>query len=506
LEVEVSEKKKPLVILEFQAKAVKALKAVTIRPGNKSVVKLTGKNRVGKSSVLDSIWYALGGKSCIPSRPIRDGATEAEIMLDLGEFTITRRITGNGEYLQVQTKDGFKAPKPQEFLSSRLGNRAQNPLRFITLKPDEQVKALQSMVKIEVDPARFEEITGLPVKGVNMTTDPVGILDSAWRHIYEQRTDINKEVKRLEGSVKSLAGQIPPGSEDVQPVSAAELVKERNALVAVKDTNDRQRAALDASMSELTALEAQAESIHNEVLELQAKIAKLQEQRHEVVAKHQDLDGALAGQRLTIEQLVDPDFTNIDARISGADEVNRVAGLIKQRVSAMNELSATVTKANELSDRLINLKTYKHQLIQAAGLPVEGLGFQDGEVTYNNFPLTQASGREQIEISCAICAAENPQIGILTVDVGWSELDKEGQETLVNFAKEHGLQIWITKVTEEAEAEGFHIISGNLAAIDGVPIASPGNGDELPADILDPANIIDPTQQPELEKPTWMSN
>ncbi len=144
-------KKNSLRIIEFQARAVKALKAVTIKPGDKSIVKLTGRNRQGKSSILDAIWMGLGGKSCIPSKPIREGEETGEVFLDLGEFTVTRKITSNGEYLQVQNKEGFKASKPQEFLSSKLGNRARNPLEFMRLRPDEQVKALQDMVKIEVE-------------------------------------------------------------------------------------------------------------------------------------------------------------------------------------------------------------------------------------------------------------------------------------------------------------------------------------------------------------------
>jgi len=92
----------------------------------------------------------------------------------------------------------------------------------------------------------------------------------------------------------------------------------------------------------------------------------------------------------------------------------------------------------------------------------------------NGIPLSQASTREQIEVSCGICAAENPSIGILTVDIGFAELDKSGQEALLNFAKEKGLQIWCTKVSEEPEADGFHIYEGSLVAVDGVPVEEGG--------------------------------
>lgn len=60
-------------IIELKAENVKKIKAVSIEPGGKPIVKISGKNGAGKSSVLDSIQYALGGKTLQCDRPVRDG-------------------------------------------------------------------------------------------------------------------------------------------------------------------------------------------------------------------------------------------------------------------------------------------------------------------------------------------------------------------------------------------------------------------------------------------------
>lgn len=466
--------KNTLRIIEFQARAVKALKAVTIKPGDKSIVKLTGRNRQGKSSILDAIWMGLGGKSCIPSKPIREGEENGEVFLDLGEFTVTRKITSNGEYLQVQNKEGFKASKPQEFLSSKLGNRARNPLEFMRLRPDEQVKALQDMVSVQVDPEKFSEITGLPSNGIDFEHNPVGVLDQAYKHLFEKRTDANRKVKDLEGALKSISGQIPAGMDQTEPVSVQVLFAERQTLEAKKAANDKQREALARDTAKLETLERNIETIDSKIAEFENQLVKLRDNRQVIVMQHQELDGELAGCRLAIEQLIDPDFSEIDARIAAADETNRIANLVKQHSEALTTHSEASEYSQYLSDCLTNLKVYKTELIQAAGLPVAGLGFDNGEVTYNGIPLSQASTREQIEVSCGICAAENPSIGILTVDIGFAELDRSGQEALLNFAKEKDLQIWCTKVSEEPEADGFHIYEGSLVAVDGVPVEEGG--------------------------------
>jgi DNA repair exonuclease SbcCD ATPase subunit len=79
-------------IVKFQAENIKRLVVVEIAPtGN--VVQITGKNGAGKTSVLDAIYWALCGKDNIQSVPIRNGASEARIRLDLGEVIVTRKFT-----------------------------------------------------------------------------------------------------------------------------------------------------------------------------------------------------------------------------------------------------------------------------------------------------------------------------------------------------------------------------------------------------------------------------
>lgn len=82
-------------IIELKAENIKKLKAVEIKP-SENLVKITGKNAQGKSSVLDAIFYAIGGKKAIPSKPIRDGETKGSIELDLGDYKVTRTFTERG--------------------------------------------------------------------------------------------------------------------------------------------------------------------------------------------------------------------------------------------------------------------------------------------------------------------------------------------------------------------------------------------------------------------------
>jgi len=89
-------KKKPLRIVRLEAENVKRLTAVELEPKETGLVVIGGRNGQGKSSLLDSISLALGGKRGQPPKPVRDGEDRAVVNVDLGEVIVTRTITAAG--------------------------------------------------------------------------------------------------------------------------------------------------------------------------------------------------------------------------------------------------------------------------------------------------------------------------------------------------------------------------------------------------------------------------
>jgi len=462
---------RPIRIIEFLAQNSKILKAVQIFPENKDIVILTGKNRQGKSSVIDSIWMALGGKEHISDMPIRRGEDAAEIYLDLGAFTVTRKITEKGESLKVKNKDGFSTTSPQVFLNSLLANLAHNPLEFMRLKPQEQLKIVQGLYPLKLDRAEIERIAGTWTRKIQ-GDDPMLVIDNVAKALFEERTEVNRELKRIEGVVVSI--NIPKDQADIQPVSIVDLLAEKDRLEAEKRANDETRSMSDKLFSSLGVLRDEIARKNTEIEELEARLTMLKEVKKRLV---EELDFSMDQYLKAVDEvgkLTDPDFTDINRRIAEADSQNKVANEIAQLKStlgkAKSDLEVSRLDSQKLTDQIDALKAYKLRLISQAKLPLPGLGFEDGKVTYNGLPLDQASGREQIEISCAICLAQHPKIGIITIDVGWSELDQDGQKALSDFSRKTGAQFWVTQVREEPGHEGFHIIDGELVAVDGVPV------------------------------------
>jgi energy-coupling factor transporter ATP-binding protein EcfA2 len=158
----------------MNAENIKKLQAIEIKPDGE-IVTIAGKNGAGKSSVLDSIWWALAGTSHIQAEPIRKGQSKARIRLDMGEIVVERRFTeGGGSTLSVENAEGARFPSPQKMLDAFLGELSFDPLAFSRLEPRDQFDELRRVVQLEVD---------------------IDQLDGLNRSDYAKRTEVNRDAK-----------------------------------------------------------------------------------------------------------------------------------------------------------------------------------------------------------------------------------------------------------------------------------------------------------------------
>src|SRR5260370_39362708 len=78
-------------------------------------------------------------------------------------------------------------------------------------------------------------------------------------------------------------------------------------------------------------------------------------------------------------------------------------------------------------------------------MPVEGLGFGEGFVTFNGVPFDQASDAEQLSASIAIAMRTNSKLRVIRVRDG-SLLDDSKMKILADMAAANGCQVWIETV------------------------------------------------------------
>lgn len=418
-------------IIRLQSQNVKRLSAVEITPDG-NVVIIGGKNGQGKSSVLDSIMYALGGGSTLPQQPVRSGQPNAEIVVDLGELVVKRTFTAaGGTNLVVTNKDGAKYPSPQAILDKLVGTLSFDPLEFAR-RTEKQAETLRQLV------------------GLNFNN-----LDAERAKIYDERTVVNREVKSLSAQVAAKTKFDGVPDEEVQ---TADILKEQQAAAETNATNARLRTRLERSKGDIVNQEKFLKTYDEQIVAAKAQIESLQEsiktaeaQKASALAELQEKKTQFEQKEKEINALQDIDLTPFQSRAQEAEATNQKVRANRERAGLQSQLEGKQKSAAELTAKIEAIDAEKQKLITSAKYPIPGLSFDnDGNVLFNGIPFSQASSADQTKVSIAIGLALNPKLRVLLIRDG-SLLDEESLAMVADIAAKNDAQVWMERVSTGGE-------------------------------------------------------
>lgn len=401
-------------ILQLTAENIKKLTAVEITPDG-NLVQITGKNGQGKTSVLDAIWWALAGKDAIQKAPIRHGAQEARISLDLGEIKITRKFKARDDKsittsIVVENAEGARFQSPQKMLDGLLGSICFDPLEFTRMTPRDQFDQLKAFVS-------------------NFDFDAA---ESASKADYAARTEINRRAK----DARTLASQIQVAADlPADPIDENALVDE---LQNIGTTN----AAIEATRSKREGAARTIASWEQEAARYRQEAESLKKQADEADAKAADLRKKLEEAK-PLPELADA--SNVRAKIDKARRVNEGIAQRESRAGYTAQVTGLEAQAAALTKAMEQREHEKRQAVTQAKLPVESLTLGDGQILMDGLPFNQASDADQLRVSMAIAMASNPALRVLRVRDG-SLLDEDSLALIAEMAVERDYQVWIERV------------------------------------------------------------
>lgn len=397
-------------VVGLEVENVKRLKTVSIRPDRNSVI-VGGRNEQGKTSLLDSIQMAIGGKGSVPDVPIRRGAKRAEIVCDLGDLLVKRAFTQKGTELVVTGKDGMKLSSPQTILDKFFTALTFDPLAFQKERPDRQLDLVKRLVGLDFSAA-----------------------DAARKELFDRRTDVGREAKRLKGLAESLGPRVDdddmPAPDDLES-----LVKR---LSEAKDRN----AAVDRAAEQREQEKREVHRLKSEVLRIRGELERAETRLKAAAAK---LDAQDASEGPAKE-----DTAAIEAEIARARNDEAELRNAKARNRAHDEWREAEEKYAALTAELESHDLAKQEMIDRAKFPVEGLSFGDGSLLYKGLPFDQASQAERLRVSVAMGLALNPDLKVLLIRDG-SCLDSEHLDAIREMAVAADAQIWIERVGKGSE-------------------------------------------------------
>lgn len=402
-------------IVNLEVENVKRIRVARIKPDG-SLVMITGKNAQGKTSILDAIEMTLAGKGSSCPKPLRKGSKKGRCVVDLGEIRVMRKWTQKGSTLVVEEKpkDGEKKARklasPQQVLSELIGKISFDPLAFMRMKPAEQAKVLRDIAGLD-----FAE------------------MDARRKELFEERTDVNREVKRLETSYDSLGD--------------------------LRDT-PKERIDIGASIDELNKMTGEIRRKEEIEMLIDQKTAELDRLKNQIKA----IEGNLAGLKEELGSITSTveDLAELRETVSGAERSNELYQKAQQAAQVHKSLEESRDRADDLTRKIEEIDAKKTELLENAEMPLENLALsEEGEVTWSGLPISQTSQAEQIQISASIGMALNPKLRVLLIRDG-SLLDEDSMKMLAAFAESSDAQVWIERVAGD-QPVGVVIEDGEVA-------------------------------------------
>lgn len=400
-------------INKLEIENVKRVKAVQIEPTANGLTVVGGKNGQGKTSVLDSIAWALGGNSYKPSKPHRKGSVVAPmIRIQLDNGLIVERKGDNGT-LKVIDPSGKKAG--QNLLNSFVEQFAINLPKFMEMNSKDKTKAL------------LNTVDGLGEKIYQIEQEELEIYNK--RRTVGQIRDQKKHYAEEQPFYKEVGNEI---------VSASELIKEQQEILARNGENQRKRDNLENLTARQTLVINKKAELERQLLEINSELETLES---DIEIANKD-----------VVDLIDESTEELEQSIENIEEINRKVRANQDREKAEMDAEHYAMQYKDLSDEIDALREQKLDLLNGANLPLEGLSVDNGVITYKGQPWDNMSGSEQLIVATAIVRKINPQCEFVLVD----KLEQMDLETLLDFAnwlKDNKLQAIATRVSTGEECQ-----------------------------------------------------
>lgn len=390
-------------INQLEIENVKRIKAVKIEPAQNGLTVIGGRNGQGKTSVLDSIAWALGGEKYRPSQAKRsDSVIPPMLHVELSNGLIVERKGKNSD-LKVTDPSGRRGG--QQLLNEFVSQLAIDLPKFLNASSKEKADIL------------------LRIIGVG---DTLARLDSEEEQLYNKRHMIGQIADQKEKYVKELPSY--PGRPQ-ELISIAELIKRQQAILAKNGENARLRSRRDELLDEKRRIE-----MH---------LAEWQSKYEKVCA---DYNIALKN----TEELQDESTEAIEQDIAEIEKVNLEIRANLDRQKAEDEAAHYREEYKNITEQIEDIRNRRRTLLDGADLPLEGLSVDKGELVYNGCKWDCMSGAEQLKIATAIVRRLNPECGFVLLD----KLEQMDMETLAEFGEwleSEGLQAIATRVSTGEE-------------------------------------------------------
>lgn len=449
-------------------------------------IEVTGSNGVGKTSIIDSIKYALTNDS---SRDyvIKNGENEGEIFIETDTgLTIDRKKRVNqADYKNIR-QDGKPVQSPEAFVRELFTPLQIDPVKFTQMSRQEQNRIILDLIEFNWDLNWIKEKFGEIPQGVDYQQNILQVLNDiqSEKGVYFQtRQDINREIRNKTAFISDIAKDIPQGfqsekweaydlSEAYTKITKAQEYNSRIERAKLfKDSYDNKvrgyQAEMEIAVSNLkSAIAAEREQLTSEIERKKAEIKAAEDKLNSLSDKIADktkifeseyrekvakLDSDIkVADEYTGKQLVN--ISAMQAEVKTAEEMKKHLNEYKRMKSMQNELETLEEHSKALTSKIELARELPGEILKTATIPVKGLTVKDGIPLINGLPVSNLSEGEQLQLCVDVALSKPNSLQIILID-GAEKLSEKNRLALYEKCKEKGLQFIATRTTDSDDLE-----------------------------------------------------
>ena len=463
---------------------IKNLFGISEYEADGSSVELAGKNGAGKTSVIDAIRYALTNKSD-RKYIVRRGETEGEILIETDNgLRINRKArTTQADYKSVK-KDGREVGSPESFLRDIFTPLQLNPVEFISLPEKQQNAIILDMIEYPWDMQKIKEWFGEIPSWVNYDQNILAVLNdiqSENGEYFQNRQDINREMRNKRAFIEEIASAIPAGYEveKWEKASAGPVYQKIERIRKENEEIQKAKSLLELRDNKVRKFEADREiaktSLAREIgarrTQIENEITRMEDQIRNLKAEKESLADKMADKTAVIEEQYKAAVAKYDAEVEAlaeyrdkepqsTKELEEEAAMIENMKAHVNEyrrmqgLQSDVEILKEeselLTERIEKARSLPGEILETAKIPIAGLTIKDGVPLINGLPVSNLSDGEKLDL-CIDVAIQKPNgLQIILID-GVEKLSTPVRETLYKKCKDKGLQFIATRTTDDED-------------------------------------------------------
>lgn len=404
-------------INKLEIENVKRVKAVKLEPSQTGLTIVGGNNNQGKTSVLDSIAWALGGAAYKPSKAERDGSvTPPHLHIVLSNGLVVERKGKNSD-LKVTDPKGQKAG--QQLLDSFVEKLALDLPKFMEASDTEKANTLLNIIGV-----------GSQLKELELQEKEIYNERLAIGRIADQKAKFAKEQEYFPDAPKDL-------------ISASELIQQQQEILARNGENQKKR-------DRLSEIIIEKNRIFDETQRLEEQIKSLQERLDE---RKRAYENAVKDEEIAVKtanELQDESTEELEKSLADIEEINRKVRINLDKDKAEDDAREYQVQYDSLTGKLNDVRKQKTELLNDANLPLPELTVDDGKLLYKGQQWDNMSGSDRLKVATAIVRKLKPDCGFVLMD----KLEQMDMITLKEFSEwleKEDLQVIATRVSTGEE-------------------------------------------------------